>query len=275
MVRAYQKLAAAVVVLLLVIAVPPESIAQTEMQNAGATGSSSIGPETAGALSFDELKKWRSAIENASDLSDDVKKSVLSYVDRAVLFREREAQLKKEIEDIRQQIKAAPGRIRALETELDKSRPPPEDVAAAAAKLKPDQLRQHLSKLEADLFDAVNNLSDLNDQLNVLKNQPANLQQEIADGRKRLQEISEELKAGPGPAEAQATAKARQTALAVEQSLIATRISNAESRLTNNDILTALVSAERDLAVREVALKEAQVKTRLTRRKRSSRWKRR
>ena len=257
----YLKLAAAILAFLFVTAAPNQSVAQTEQQNAAATGGSSIGAEATGALSFDELKKWRSAIENASDLAGDVKKSVLSYLDRAILFRERENQLREEISDIRQQVKAAPERIRAIEAELDKRQPPPEDVAAAAAKLKPDDLQQHLRKLEVDLSDALNRLNNLTDQLNVLKNQPANLQQEIVDGRKRLQEISEELKSGPGPAEAQAVFKARQGALAVEQSLIATRINNAESRLTNNDILTALVSAERDLATREVSRQEALVKS--------------
>jgi len=259
--KSYLKLAAAILAFLIVTAAPPESIAQKEKQNAAGAGSPRTGAETSGGLSFDELRKWRSAVENASDLADDVKKSVLSYLERAVFFREREAQLRKDIEDIRQQVKAAPGRIRAIEAELDKPQPPPEDVVAAAAKLKPDQLQQHLRQLEADLSDAVNNLSNLTDQLNILKNQPANLQQEIVDGRKRLQEISEELKAEPGSTEAQATIKARQAALTVEQSLIATRINNAESRLTDNDILTALVSAEHDLNARQVDRQEALVKS--------------
>jgi potassium efflux system protein len=258
--KPYLKLAVAILILLLVTAIPHQSLSQTKKQSAAGADNSEIGG-TAPGFGLDELKKWRAAAENAGDLADDVKKSVLSYLDRAIIFREREAQWKQETEDIRQRVKAAPERIKAIEAELDHPLPPPEDVVGAAAKLKPDQLEQRLRKMEADLSEAAENLNKLTDQLNGLKDQPANLQQEIADGRKRLQEIAEELKAVPGPDEPQPVAKTRQIALAAEQSQITAKINSSESRLANNEILTALISSERDLAAREVARQEALVKS--------------
>jgi potassium efflux system protein len=260
MVKSYLKLAASVLVFVAVAAAPQSAHSQKQTQTAAGTGNSGIEAGTSGGISLDELKKWRSAAENAGDLADDVKKSVLSYLDRSIIFREREAQFRQEAEDIRQRVKAAPERIKAIEAELDRSLPPPEDVVAAAAKLKPDQLEQRLRKMEADLSSAADNLKKLTDQLNALKNQPANLQPEIANDRKRLQAIAEELRAVPGPAEPPPVAKTRQVALSAEQSQITAKINTFESRLANNDILTALVSAEHDLAAREVARHEALVK---------------
>ena len=125
MVRAYLKLAAAVLVLAVVAAVPQSAISQKQIQTAAGTGNSGIEAGTSDGISLDELKKWRLAAENAGDLADDVKKSVLSYLDRAIIFREREAQFRQEAEDIRQRVKAAPERIKAIEAELDRTLPPP------------------------------------------------------------------------------------------------------------------------------------------------------
>ena len=261
MIRPYLKLGLALLAVMAIAAAPHIALSQTPNQSGGAADGSAIGGAAPGAASLDELKKWRSAAENAGDLADDVKKGVLSYLDRALIFRERQAQWRKETEDIRQRVKTAPERIKAIEAELDRPPPPPQDVIAAAAKLKPGQLEARLRKMEADLSDAVANLNTLNDRLNALKSQPANLQQEIVNDKNRLQEITEELKAVAGPDEPQPLAKARQVALSTEQSQINMKINNLETRLANNDILTALVSAERDLAAREVSRQEALVKS--------------
>jgi potassium efflux system protein len=244
-----------------VTGVPEKLLAQKQIQAPARPGDSGIGAEAPGSLSLDDLKKWRSAAENAEDLAEDVKKGVLSYLDRAILFREREAQLRKEAEDLRKRVKAAPERIRDIEDELDHPLLPPENVIAAAAKMKTDQLEQHLEKLGADLSGAVTDLNKLSDQLNGLKDQPSRLQQEIAAGRKRLLEITEELKAVPGPDEPPPAVKARQVALVAEQSRTQAGIALYESYLANNDTLTALISAERDLAARQVARQEALVKS--------------
>ncbi|UCD77407.1 MAG: mechanosensitive ion channel [Desulfobacterales bacterium] len=255
------KLAAAVLAVIVITTVPEKSISQRENQGAAGAGNSGIGAEAPAGMRLDELKKWRSAAENAGDLAEDVKKSVLSYLDRAILFREREAQLRDETENVRQRAKAAPERIKAIEAELDRPLTPPDDVVAAAGKMKPDQIEQHLRKMEVDLSDAGNDLNKLSEQLKSLKEQPANLPQEIANAKKRLMEIGEELKAGSAPDEPLPVTKARQVALSAEQSRIETEINTFESRLANHDALTALVAAERDLAARKVARQESLVKS--------------
>ncbi|MGD8446316.1 MAG: hypothetical protein PVI94_22640, partial [Desulfobacterales bacterium] len=46
-----------------------------------------------GTFNLDDLKEIRTIVENAGDLSEKDKKIILSFVDRAIIFREVEAQL--------------------------------------------------------------------------------------------------------------------------------------------------------------------------------------
>jgi potassium efflux system protein len=259
MVKPYLKMAVAILTFIVVTVVPQKSISQN--QTSAGPGKSGIGAEAPGGASLDDLKKIRAATENAADLAEDVKKGLLSYLDRAIIFREAEAQLRKETEDTKQRVKDAPARIKAIEAEMDRPQPPPEDVIAIAADMKPEQLEQHLRKMEAGLSNATTGLNKLTEQLNGLKDQPAKVQQEIANAKKRLLEIAEELQVVPSPDEPQPVAKARQVALLAEQSRIETGINTLENRLANNDALMALIAAERDLAAREVARQEVLVKS--------------
>jgi len=259
--KSRRKLIVALLALFIILAVCGPSTAQKTDLSPDGSDNSQMGADTPVGMGLDDLKKIRAAAENAGDLSEDVKKNVLSYLDRAIIFREREAQLRKEIEDIRQRVKAAPARIDAIETELDGPPPPPEDVVAIAANMNPDQLEQHQRKIEAELSDATTGLDRLNEQLNGLKDFPAKVQQEIAEAKKRILEIAEDLQAVPAPDEPQPVTKARRIALLAEQSRIETEIDSLENRLANNDALTALITAERDLADRKVTRQQALVKS--------------
>jgi predicted nucleic acid-binding Zn-ribbon protein len=111
------------------------------------------------------------------------------------------------------------------------------------------------------LSDAANDLEKRSEQLNDLEDQPAKLQQEIANAKQRLLDIEEEREADPEPDDQQLLTKARQIALVLEQSKIEAEINTLEDRLTNFETLTALLSAERDLASRAVVRQEDLVKS--------------
>jgi len=259
-VKPYLKIIVAILAFMVVTAVPEKSISQIQNQTSAGSGYLEMEAEAPGDISLDNLKKIRGAIENAGDLTEDIKKNILSYLDRAIIFRETEAQLRKQAEDIKQRVKAAPERIKAIEAELDRPLPPQEDVIAAAAKILPDQLEQHLQNLEAELSDAVNDLKKRSEQLSDLEDQPTKLQQEIANAKQRLLDIEEEQEADPAPNDQQLLIKVRQIALSLEQSKIEAEIDTLEDRLTNFETLTALLSAERDLAGRAVERQEDLVK---------------
>jgi hypothetical protein len=119
----YLKLTVAILAFMVVTAVPEKSISQIQNQTAAGAGNLGMEAEAPGDISLDNLKKIRVAVENAGDLAEELKKGVLSYLDRAIFFRETEAQLRKQAEDIKQRVKAAPERIKAIEAELEKCRP--------------------------------------------------------------------------------------------------------------------------------------------------------
>ena len=158
MVKPYLKIIVAILAFMVVTAVPEKSISQIQNQTSAGAEYLEMEAEAPGGFSLDKLKKIRTTVKNASDLTEDIKKGILSYLDRAIIFRETEARLRKQAEDITQRVNAAPERIRAIEAELDRPLPPPEDVLAVAAKMQPDQLEQHLQNLEAELSDAANDL---------------------------------------------------------------------------------------------------------------------
>jgi len=254
------KSAAALLAFIFAVAVPGTAVSQKQNEPPVERRNSNAVAEAPGAISIDELKKFRAAAENAGDLAENVKKAVLSFLDRAIIFREREAQLRQDIEDVKQQVKSAPERIKAIEAELDQPLSPQESNATIAPNMKPDQLEAQLRKVEADLAEGTTDLNRLTDQLNTLKNQPAKIQQGIVDAKKRLLEIAGELAAAPSPDEPQTVMKARQAALSAEQAKCETEIKAIENRLNNYEALTALITAERDLAAREVARQQALVK---------------
>ena len=260
-VKPYLKIIVAILAFMVVTAVPEKSISQIQNQTAAGAGNLEMEAEAPGGFSLDYLKKIRKTVKNAGDLTEDIKKGILSYLDRAIIFRETEARLRKQAEDLTQRVNAAPERIRAIEAELDRPLPPPEDVLAVAAKMLPDQLEPHLKNLEAQLSDAANDLEKRSEQLNDLEDQPAELQQEIANAKQRLLDIEEEREADPEPDDQHLLTKARQIALVLEQSKIEAEINTLEDRLTNFETLTALLSAERDLAGRAVVRLEDLVKS--------------
>jgi potassium efflux system protein len=260
-VKPFLRITVAILAFMVVTAVPEKSISQIQNQTAAGDGKFGMEAEAPGDISLDNLKKIRAAVENADDLTEDLKKGVLSYLDRAIFFRETEAQLRKQAEDIKQRVKAAPERIKAIEAELDRPLPPPEDVIAVAAKMPPDQLEQHLKNLEAELSDAANDLKKRTEQLNDRKDQPEKLQEEIANAKQRLLDIADDQETVSAPDDPRPLTKTRQIALLLEQSKIEAEISTLEIRLTNFDTLTALLYAERDLAVRAVDRQEALVKS--------------
>jgi len=255
------KITVAILAFMVITAVPEKSISQIQNQASTGAGNSGMEAEAPGEISLDNLKKIRVVAENADDLTEDLKKGVLSYLDRAIIFRETEAQLRKQAEDINQRVKAAPERIKTIEAELNRPLPAPEDVIAVAAKMPPGQLEQHLKNMEAELSDAANDLKKRTEQLNDRKDQPAKLQQEIDNAKQRLLDIAGEREAVPAPDDPQPLTKARQIALLVEQSKVEAEINTLENRLTNFETLTSLLSAERDLAIHAVDRQEALVKS--------------
>ena len=246
--------------LILVLAVPGWGNPQTDGQNDSAFKESATKNDQPAAYSLEELKQARPAVENALDLTEDEKTHLLAYIDRAIFFFEKENQLKAEAQDVANMIEAVPARIKAIEVELTHSPPPPENIDTLTIGMTSDQIEQRLREMETEFHNASEELSRLTEQLDDLKDLPANLQQNITNAKLRLQEIDEELKAVSLTNDSQKVKNALYMALVAEKAKIQAEIKTHQIRLRTHATLTALVSAERDLTARRLSRQAPMVK---------------
>ena len=266
MIKLHLKSAVAILIILFIILIPGISLSQKndqspqKDQDAAKQLDSKTMADEPGSWNLDDLKEIRTIVENAGDLSENDKKSILSFVDRAIIFREVEAQLRKNTEEITEMFKTAPERIKAIEAELDRPPAPVESIATAASGMQPDQLELHLRQLEMQLSDAKTNLDKLTERVNGLKDLPAKLQQNLADAKQQLLDLADEQEFVPSPDEPAEVVKAKRIALTAEQAKLEAEINFLEEQMVTHDVLAALITAERDLAAREVARQEALVK---------------
>ena len=248
-------------ILMALMSIPQLGLSQQQLATPAKQGDINIETKTSAKLSLDELNSMRAEVENSGELAEDAKKAVLSLVDRAISFLEREKSIQTEIANNKAQIKTAPERIQEIEAELDRPEAPLENIATTASNMNADQREIRLAQWETDLSDSTTILKDLTDRLNALKDRPSILQEEIAELKQRHSAIAEELKAPPAPDDSPLMVDARKAVLLAEQIKIQTEIESSENQLVNHGALMALLTAERDLATRTVARRQTLVKS--------------
>jgi potassium efflux system protein len=214
--------------------------------------------QSAADLSLDSLRLKRSELEASQNLDKAGKDSALQMLDQAIGFRELSDEINRQSEVLSGQIKAAPLRIKTIQSEL--AQPPPETVIGPAAEKKALQMEQRVQREMAQLVAAKDRLAGWNDQLSQQKNFRERLPKNAAAARARLDQVNEELQSqGPvsGPA---AITESRKLMLRAEQLKLSAEINLYEQQLNGYEILVSLSTAERDLASREVARREGLLK---------------
>ena len=207
-------------------------------------------------ISLDQIKTKRASVEGSHDLGESIKKSVLSLLDQAIRFRETADQINRENEENAKKIKLAPERLKAIETELNRPVPAPESIEAVASKMETDKLEQQIRQNEAELANAKTALSGWSDQIDKVKSRPQQISEALAKTKGRLEKLRKELKA-PGPKDdAVILTEARQLSLLAEEAKNRAEIRFYEQQLVGHEALFSLLTAERDLAVREVTRRE-------------------
>ncbi len=239
---------------------PMSSFGQVQNQTAANQPDTRADAGDVGELSLDELKARRASIESSGDLGELVKKNVLGFLDKTIRFREKEAQLNRTSEEIAHMLKTAPERIREIESELDRRLPEDRSIESKASNLEPAEIEQQFRQVEANLATANLNLNNREDQLKELGSRPEQLQQDIARAKKRLMDVEVELKAARPADESPLVTEVRRAALLAEQDMRQAEIKTYEQQLVNHDALMALITAERDLAARQVAQQETLLK---------------
>ena len=168
-------------------------------------------------MSLEQLRARRSAVEGSQDLRESVKKSALGLLDQAIRFREQVDWLDRETEGIVQKVKAAPERLKAIETELRVPIPPVDSVEAEASRIKTAELEQRLRQEEAELANAKTTLSGWIAQVDKQKNRAQQLREDIVKTKQRLDQIRDELKAPAPSEEPPPVTEARRMSLLSEQ----------------------------------------------------------
>lgn len=255
----------AIHLLILAIVVPGQANPQTASQK-GSTLVQSVAANNQPAIySLDELKHINTTVQNAVGMTEDEKKGILYYTNRAIIFLEKENRLKAETQKFSQMIEAAPKNIQALEAELDRPLPPTENIYTLTTGQTSEQLEQGLQKMETKRSNSSNELSRLTKRLSNLVDLPEKLQQEIESAKLRLQEIENKQEVVVSANDSQRVENSRQMALAAEKAKIQAEIKTHQIRLRTHTTLTALVSAERDLMGHQLSQQASVVKNWQTR----------
>ena len=123
------------------------------------------------------------------------------------------------------------------------------------------QLEQHLQQEETELANAQNNFSNWNIQLGKQKDLLQQLPETAAKAKKRLQELQTERETDTAHKEESLLTEAQRLLNLAEQSKLQAEIKLYELQMTAQDSLLSLMTAERDLASRDVAKRTAFIKT--------------
>ncbi len=210
--------------------------------------------------SLEQLRQKRSEVEASPNLDKANQDRALQMLDQAIGLRESLNELERQSGALSQQIKKAPQRIKAIQSELARPFQPPDAVKAMAAKKSALELEQQLQKELAQLAAAKDLLAGWNDQLNKQTALLEYLPKNTADAKARLKKVNEELQGQHTAGDPAPVTESRQLLLRVEQLKLEAEIKLYEQQLTGHELLASLIRAESDLAARDVADREALVK---------------
>ena len=122
------------------------------------------------------------------------------------------------------------------------------------------ELEQRLQKEQAQLAAAKDLLARWNDQLGKQKGSLEHLPKDIADTKARLAIVNAELQSQSSAGDPALLIESRRLLLQVEQLKLNAELKVYEQQLNSHVMLVSLWQAERDLAAREVAEREALLK---------------
>jgi potassium efflux system protein len=212
------------------------------------------------AVSLDQLKAKRASLETMEGLEEPVKKETLSLIDRAIQSKTATEQIEKDTKVLLEKVKTAPERIKKLRAEMNRPIPSPDpsqvsaaiDLAGAEEKAHQEELNLVLARTALGKWEA---------ELEEERNFPQQIQQGTAKSQQQLLEIGEELKKGPPRGEHPLITDAQRTFLLAEKRRCKALLKLQQDRLTHHEGLLTVLAAERDSAAREVAYREALIRS--------------
>ena len=249
-----------VVLALLATILNPSFVAGQNASSQPPSNAPVVPAQSAADLTLDKLRLKRSEVEASQNLEKASKDSAIKMLDQAIRFFELHHELNRQSEAISQQIKSAPKRIKNIQSEIAKPFQQPEKVKAMAAEKNALQLEQRVRQEQVKLVAAKDRLAGWNDQLNKQKDLLEHLPKNIADAKERLKIINEKLQNQPAAGDHALITESRRLLLRAEQLKLKAEIKVYEQQLNGHEILVSLLTAESDLATREIAGREALMK---------------
>ena len=232
-----------------------------------AAPTSSSAPATAKAkktptdvLNLDQLKAKRASIEATQALDESVKKAALGFLNQAIQSKTTADQIDQETKGLLDKVKSAPAAVKKLREEVKRPLPSP-DLSQLSPTMDLAQVEQKAHQEELNLVLAKTALGKWETELEQEKNLPQQLRLETTSTNQRLLELGEELKKPAPPDEHPMLTDSRRTSLLAEKRRCESLLKSHQNRLAHHEGLLALLTAERDAASREVANREALVKS--------------
>ena len=213
------------------------------------------------AITIEELKSRRMAIESMTDLETAVKTDSLKYIDRAIADAESAISTNKKANELLQLIQTAPERVKMLQAELKKSFMAPEKVEARAQQMSTLKLEQRLRQKKAELATAQSRQQKWSDRLTAEKNVINQTTEQIPIATSRLKDIQAELETMAGTAETDILNNSKLLSLKSEREKLAAEINLNAQRQRSYNLLIELFSTERDVAQKAVEGREKMFKS--------------
>ena len=213
------------------------------------------------AITIEELKSRRLAIESMTDIDATVKAESLKYIDRAIPDIELALSTSKKANELSQLIQTAPERLKILQAELKKSFMAPEKVETRAQQMSTLKLEKRLTQKKAELATAQSRLRKWSDRLTAEKNVINQTSEQLATATSRLMDIQTELESISGAAETDILNNSKALSLKSEREKLTAEIRLNEQRQGSYNLLVELFSTERDVAQKRVESREKMFKS--------------
>jgi potassium efflux system protein len=208
------------------------------------------------AISIEELKSRRTAIESMTDIDAKVKSDSLKYIDQATNYLELADNINKKANELAQLIQTAPERLKISQAELKNPLTAPDKLEVSSRYISTLNLEQRVRQKEAELATAQNRLREWSDRLTAEKAIISQVPDQLATAASHLKEIQTELEATSGVAETDILNHSRMLSLRSEREKLAAEIKLNEQRQRSHNLLMDLFSTERDVAQRAVESRE-------------------
>ena len=249
-----------VILVLLVVILQPSLVTGQNALSGTSSKQPVVSAQSAADLTLDKLRLKRSEVEASQNLDKASKDSTIKLLDQAIGYRELLDEFNGRSKALSRQIKTAPPRIKTIQSELAKPFLPPEAVEAMAAEKNALQLEHQVQQEQAQLAAAKDRLAGWNDQLNKQKDLLEHLPEKNAEAKARLKSVNEELQSQLPAGDPALATESRRWLLRAKQLKLNAEIKVYEQQLNSHEILVSLLTAESDLATREIAGREALMK---------------